>query len=96
MIFILVVGRREGDEKGVRTREEEENEKKKKNSKKKNFLPLLPSGPSPPTKFRTHRCTAEPVEPRSGGLTSLTMTAAGARHISDKPNPTSKAANEVR
>ena len=70
--------------------------KKKPRGKKKEKETDAPSGPSPPTRFRTHRCTADPVEPRSGGDTSLTMTAAGARHISESPKPTSSAANEAR
>ncbi len=51
-------------------------------------------GPMPPMRFLTHRCTAEPVDPRSGGDTSLIMMAAGARHISLKAKPTSKAAKD--
>ena len=39
-------------------------------------------GPSPPTRLRMHRCMALAVEPRPGGDTSRTMTAAGARQHS--------------
>ena len=41
-----------------------------------------PMGPSPPTRFRMHRCMAEAVEPRPAGDTSRTITAAGARQHS--------------
>jgi len=42
-------------------------------------------------RLRTHRCTAEPVEPRSGGETSRIMMAAGARHISLNAKPWARA-----
>ena len=54
----------------------------------------LLSGPSPPIRFLTHRCTAEPVDPRLGGETSLIMMAAGALHISLSAKPTSNAAKD--
>ena len=48
-------------------------------------------------RLRTHRCTAEPVEPRLGGDTSRIMMAAGARHISLSAKPcTSTLAGSMR
>jgi hypothetical protein len=55
-----------------------------------------PSGPRPPMRLRTHRCTAEPVEPRSGGETSRIMMAAGARHISLSAKPCARARETLR
>ena len=40
------------------------------------------------------RCKAEPVAPSSGGETSLIMTAAGARQVSLKAKPSSRAAKD--
>ena len=59
-----------------------------------NELRDAPTGPAPPRRFRMQRCTAEAVEPRPGGETSRIMIAAGARHDSDRANPTSRAAND--
>ena len=51
-------------------------------------------GPQPPTRFLMQRCSADKVAPSSGGDTSRTRTAAGARHVSLRAKPISKAAKD--